>query len=96
MKKGQVFEAVVEGIDFPDKGYCYVEEKKVSIKQALPGQKIRFSVKKVRNGKAEGRLLEVLERSFLEREENVCKHFGVCGGCLYQSIPYEEQLRIKE
>lgn len=96
MKKGQVFEAVIEGIDFPDKGYCHVEERKVSIKQALPGQKVKFSIKKARNGKAEGRLLEVLERSSLENAENVCKHFGSCGGCLYQSIPYEEQLRIKE
>lgn len=96
MKKGQIFEEVVEGIDFPDKGYCHVEEQKVSIKQALPGQKVRFSIKKVRNGKAEGRILEVLERSSLECAENICKHFGICGGCLYQSIPYEEQLRIKE
>lgn len=96
MKKGQIFEAVIEGIDFPDKGYCHVEDRKVSIKQALPGQKVKFSIKKARNGKAEGRLLEVMEHSALEREENVCRHFGSCGGCLYQSIPYEEQLRIKE
>ncbi len=95
MKKGQVFEAVIEGIDFPDKGFCHVEDRKVSIKQALPGQKVKFSIKKARNGKAEGRLLEVLERSPLENAEHVCKHFGTCGGCLYQSIPYEKQLEIK-
>ena len=69
MKKGQVFEAVIEGIDFPDKGFCHVEDRKVSIKQALPGQKVKFSIKKARNGKAEGRLLEVLERSPLENAE---------------------------
>lgn len=96
MKKGQIFEAVIEGIDFPDKGFCHVEDRKVSVKQALPGQKVRFSIKKVRNGKAEGRLLEVLEQSPLECAEAVCRHFGSCGGCLYQSIPYETQLKLKE
>lgn len=94
MKKGQVYEAVVEGIDFPDRGYCMAEGKKIQIKQALPGQKIRFAVKKAKSGK--GRLLEILEKSPLETAENVCEHFGKCGGCLYQSIPYEEQLKIKE
>lgn len=96
MKKGQIFEAVIEGIDFPDKGFCHVEDRNVSVKQALPGQKVRFSIKKARNGKAEGRLLEVLERSPLECAEHVCRHFGSCGGCLYQSIPYETQLKLKE
>ncbi|MGN0293076.1 MAG: 23S rRNA (uracil(1939)-C(5))-methyltransferase RlmD, partial [Lachnospiraceae bacterium] len=96
MKKGQIFEAVIEGIDFPDKGFCHVEDRKVSVKQALPGQKVRFSIKKARNGKAEGRLLEILERSPLECAEDVCRHFGSCGGCLYQSIPYETQLKLKE
>lgn len=95
MKKGQVFEAVIEGIDFPDKGFCHVEDRKVTVKQALPGQKVRFSIKKARNGKAEGRLLEILEHSPLECCENVCRYFGTCGGCLYQSIPYEKQLSIK-
>ncbi len=38
----------------------------------------------------------MLEASELERKEGACPHFGVCGGCLYQSLPYEEQLKIKE
>lgn len=95
MKKGQVYEAVIENIDFPDRGVCHIEDKRVTIKQALPGQKVRFSVKKARNGKGEGRLMEVLERSPLETVQDVCAHFGSCGGCLYQSLPYETQLQIK-
>ena len=95
MKKGQVYEAVIEGIDFPDKGFCHVEDRKVTIKQALPGQIVRFFIKKARNGKAEGRLLEVLKQSPLENAVNICRHYGTCGGCLYQSIPYEKQLDIK-
>ena len=96
MKKGDMFEAVVETIDFPNKGMLYVDGERVIVKNAIPGQKIRFVINKKRKGKCEARLLEVLEKSPLERTEDACPHFGVCGGCLYQSLPYEEQLKIKE
>lgn len=96
MKKGEIYEAVVEKVEFPNKGILHVEEEKVIVKNAIPGQKVRFVINKKRNGKCEGRLLEVLGASPLERSEDACPHFGVCGGCLYQSLPYEEQLKIKE
>ena len=96
MKKGEIYEAVVEKIEFPNKGILHVEEEKVIVKNAIPGQKVRFVINKKRNGKCEGRLLEVLEASPLEQSEDACPHFGVCGGCLYQSLPYEEQLKIEE
>ena len=95
MKKGQVIEARVERVDFPNKGIAQTGEGAVIVKNSLPGQKIKLSVNKVRNGKAEGRLLEVLEKSHLETG-HPCSHFGVCGGCTYLSLPYEEQLKIKE
>ena len=95
MKKGQVYEGVVERVDFPNKGIVKVEEETCVVKNSLPGQKIRFGVNKVRKGKAEARLLEVLEKSPLETG-NPCSHFGVCGGCTYLSLPYDTQLEIKE
>lgn len=95
MKKGQVYEGIVERVDFPNKGIVKTEEGSCIVKNALPGQKVSFGVNKVRKGKAEGRLLEVLEKSPLETE-SPCPHFGVCGGCTYISLPYEEQLKIKE
>ena len=95
MKKGQVYEATVERVDFPNKGIVDTGEGIVIVKNSLPGQKIKLSVNKVRKGKAEGRLLEVLERSPLETG-CPCSHFGVCGGCTYLSLTYEEQLKIKE
>ena len=101
MKKGTILEGTVSKIQFPNKGIVEIDGEKAVVKNALPGQKIRFAVSKSRKDKAEGRLLEVLERSEKEWgetnwEENVCPHFEVCGGCLYQSMPYEEQLSIKE
>ena len=95
MKKGQVYEGIVERMDFPNKGIVKTEEGSCVVKNALPGQRVSFGVNKVRKGKAEGRLLEILEKSPLETG-SPCPHFGICGGCTYISLPYEEQLRIKE
>ena len=96
MKKGQIIEGVVERVDFPNKGIVMVEDRAVIVKNAIPGQKIRASVNKIRKGKAEGRLLEVLEPSKEELTEGFCVHFGSCGGCTYQNLPYEAQLSMKE
>ena len=96
MKKGQVYEGMIEYVDFPNKGVVTIDGEKAVIKNGILGQTVSFSINKVRNGKAEGRLLEVVEKSPIETEENVCTHFGVCGGCYYQSVPYEKQLAIKE
>ena len=96
MKKGDMFESVVETIDFPNKGILHMDGERVIVKNAIPGQKVRFVVNKKRKGKCEARLLEVLEKSPLERTEGICPHFGICGGCLYQSLSYEEQLKIKK
>ncbi len=95
MKKGQVYIGIVERVEFPNKGIVRAGEETCVVKNSLPGQKISFLVNKVRHGKAEARLLEVLETSSLETGEP-CSHFGLCGGCTYLSLPYEEQLRIKE
>lgn len=96
MKKGEIFEGVVENIEFPNKGILHIEGERVVVKNALPGQKLRCVITKRRKGKAEGRLQELLEHSPMERPEEACPHFGICGGCLYQSLPYKEQLTIKE
>lgn len=94
MKKGQVYTGIVEHVDFPNKGIVKVEEEACVVKNSLPGQKIRFCVNKVRKGKAEARLVEVIEKSPLEVGAP-CSYFGLCGGCTFLSLPYEEQLKIK-
>lgn len=97
MKKGQVYEGVVERIDFPNKGIVILEDgKKVVVKNVLPGQRISFSVNKVRKGRGEGRLLGVLEKSPMELEKSPCEHFGNCGGCTFLNLDYESQLQLKE
>ena len=97
MKKGQILEGYIERVDFPNKGFAVVEgeEKKVIVKNTVPEQKVRFAVNKIRKGQAEGRLLEILEHS-PEECQPACPHFGVCGGCTYQNLPYEKQVEMKE
>ena len=95
MKKGQICEGVIEKVNFPNKGIVTIEERQVTVKNGIPGQKVSFSISKMRKGKAEGRLLEVLEKAPIELEKANCPHFGVCGGCSYQSLPYSEQLKLK-
>ena len=98
MKKGQIYEGIIERVDFPNKGIVFVaeEEQYVTVKNGIPGQKIRFMINKFKRGNAEGRLLEVLEKSPLETRESVCSIFPACGGCMYQTMPYEEQVKMKE
>ncbi|RHR48406.1 23S rRNA (uracil(1939)-C(5))-methyltransferase RlmD [Clostridium sp. AF18-27] len=96
MKKGDLFEGIVDVIEFPNKGIVTVDGERIVVKNALPGQRIQGVLTKKRKGKSEGRLLTILELSPVERPGEACEHFGICGGCVYQSLPYEEQLKIKE
>jgi len=61
---------------------------------ALSGEKVRIRLLEEKRGFARGELLEVLEASS-DRIEPRCPHFGACGGCHYQNIPYEKQLVVK-
>ncbi len=96
MKKGEIYEGIIEKVDFPNKGYVLVEDQKILIKNGIPGQKVRFMIQKKRAGRAQGRILEVLEKSSQETREPVCSNFPACGGCMYQTMSYENQLKMKE
>lgn len=96
MKKGEIYEGSVQEVLFPDKAVVVTEDGEIAqVKYGIPGQKIRFRVKKKRKDKIEGTLLEVLEQS-PDEETSACEWAGKCGGCLYQTLPYEKQLAIKK
>ena len=100
MKKGQIYDGIVTEVSFPNQ--CLVaiegEEKPVIIKNALKGQQVRVRVSKVRKGKCEGTLLEVLApaENELPADQIPCIHFGACGGCTYQNLSYADQLLLKK
>lgn len=97
LKKGDIYEGTVSRVDFPNKGRVELpdEDTVVTVKNTIPGQKIRFAISSRRNGNVKGRCLEVLEHSPMETREPVCGEFPDCGGCLYQTMDYEEQLAMK-
>jgi len=61
----------------------------------LPGERVRSRLTEEKRGFARGELMEILDAS-PQRIIPRCKHFGVCGGCHYQNLPYEEQLKAKK
>ena len=96
MKKHDIVEGVIDTYEFPNKGSFHMDDRKVTVKGAIKGQKVSCRITKLKKGKADGRLLEVLEKSELEDASPVCSHFGMCGGCSYQTLSYENQLKVKE
>ena len=95
MKKGEIVEGVIERIQFPNKGIMSVEDTKVIVKNTIPGQKVSCRITKKKKGRAEANVLEILEKA-PDEIASPCPHFGICGGCNYQNLPYEAQLSIKE
>ena len=105
MKKGQIVEGFVEKVEFPNKGIVRIEEKdeqgnvsevRAMVKGVLPGQTVRLAIKKARKSKCQGILREVVKPSVYETATPSCPYFGACGGCSYQTLPYEEQLQLKK
>ena len=95
MKKGEIYQGIIERVEFPNKGIVQIEDKKVIVKNGMPGQHVKFMINKKKGSKVEGRFLEVLQRSPLETREPVCSIFPDCGGCMYQTMSYENQLEMK-
>ncbi|MBE5936615.1 MAG: 23S rRNA (uracil(1939)-C(5))-methyltransferase RlmD [Lachnospiraceae bacterium] len=96
MKKGEIYEAVVDSYEFPNKGIIHMEDTKIIVKNTLPGQLIRFRLTKKRHDKATGLLIDIIKKSEIENGNVFCEKFGICGSCLYQSMKYEEQLELKK
>ena len=103
MKKGNEYNGVVERVEFGDRGIVICQEpggendgKLAVVKNCIEGQRIVFRVRKKRSGKAEGDLVQVVEKSPLETAVPACPHFGLCGSCRYQELAYEAQLDMKE
>ncbi len=93
MRRGSDLSIKIEQSQFPSTGIGYVENRTIYVKNAFPGQTITGKVKKTKGQTAEVKLLTVDEKADYEIEP-LCNHFGICGGCSSQSIPYEKQLEF--
>lgn len=95
VKKNEEIEVYIDKMEFPSIGLAKVDGDTIRIKGALLNQKVKVRVTKKKSNKLEGKVLEVLEKSPIEISPK-CDHFGLCGGCVYQNLSYENQLKLKE
>lgn len=77
------------------KAIAKVDDMVVFVPFAVPGDVVDLQVTKKKHRYMEAVVLQVREYA-AERQEPVCPHFGVCGGCKWQMLPYEAQLRYKQ
>lgn len=95
MKKGDIIEGTIEELRFPNKGVLRADGYEVTVKNTIPGQRVRVRVSRRRDHRAEGCLLEILEPA-ADEITPPCPQFGICGGCLYLNLPDEKELSLKE
>lgn len=88
-------EAVVESLTMEGKGVARVDGKTVFIEGALPGERVVFNYTVRKASFDESRMTEVLEAS-AERIEPKCPHFSMCGGCSWQHLGLENQVKYKQ
>lgn len=91
---GQKIELQISDIAFGGEGVARIEDFVVFVPFVLVGEQIQAEITEVKKSFARGRLLQVI-RSSPDRVDALCRYFGGCGGCQYQHIRYEAQLRIK-
>jgi len=93
--KSQELELDVERLAFGGKGVARRKGFVIFVEGAIPGDRVRALITRARRSFAEARTLELLNPSS-ERIEPACAHFGVCGGCSWQTLDYGAQLRYKD
>lgn len=83
--------------DYAAEGKALVrhEGKVIFVSGAIPGDRVNIRLSKNKKDWAEGKAIDILEPS-PDRLEPFCKHFGTCGGCKWQMLPYEKQLAFKQ
>lgn len=95
-KKLPVLENVtITAVAAEGKALARVDDKVVFVPFVVPGDVVDLQVKKKKSSYMEAVAINFHEKSSL-RDEPFCKHFGVCGGCKWQCLKYEEQLKAKQ
>lgn len=85
----------IEAIAAEGKCLFHWQEFVVFVPFCVPGDVVDVQIRRKKHSFAEGEVVRFIEYSKV-RETPFCKHFGVCGGCKWQNLPYEEQLKFKQ
>ena len=85
----------IEGIAAEGKAIARLDNKVIFVPYAVPGDIVNLQVTRKKSHYAEATITSIIQPSPM-RIQPFCKHFGVCGGCKWQCLPYEEQLNAKQ
>ena len=85
----------IESVAAEGKCVAHVDEKVVFVPFVVPGDVVDLQVTKKKHKYCEARAVHFIKKSPL-RIEPRCRHFGICGGCKWQTLPYSEQLKAKQ
>lgn len=91
----ETFDVTIEDMAFKGEAIARIDGQVMFVPGAIPGEKVRLSVKKLKKGYGIAQVEEILEAS-PHRVEPPCRYFGLCSGCTWQHIAYPEQLRLKQ
>lgn len=85
----------IEAVAAEGKAVAHVDNLAVFVPFVVPGDVVDLQVRKKRKSYAEATVVRFIKKSDV-RQEPRCAHFGVCGGCKWQELPYDEQLKAKQ
>ena len=95
-KPNTILEGVtIEAIAAEGKCLFHHDNYVVFVPFCVPGDVADVEIYRKKHSYAEGRILRFIKKSEV-RAEPFCQHFGICGGCKWQNLPYEEQLKAKQ
>jgi len=92
---GQSISLTIEKFAEGGAGFAMFDGKPVFVTGGIPGQKVQAVITKRKETFSEAKVEKVLQRSKDEVQPR-CVHFGVCGGCVWQSVAYNKQIQYKE
>lgn len=85
----------IESVAAEGKCIFHYDDKVVFVPFCVPGDIVDVQITKKKHSFMEGRVERIISYSKV-RETPMCEHFGICGGCKWQNLPYEEQLKAKQ
>ena len=85
----------IEAVAAEGKCIAHVDDKVVFVPFVVPGDVVDLQVRRKKRTYCEATVVRFISRSTV-REEPMCAHFGICGGCKWQNLPYAEQLKAKQ
>ena len=94
LSKGQILELEITSLAYGGMGISHYDDIIIFVKGAIPGEKVKAKIYKKKKNYLEAYTIENIEAS-KHSTDSICEHFGICGGCSFQNLNYNEQLNQK-